>query len=73
MRERTDKSHPNALTTANSVMNTIRHPLHKEKLLAFIYNFGFRPGHPIRLPPTQHNGGHNGRIHDRTQLTSMVL
>uniref|UniRef100_A0AC34QA70 mRNA guanylyltransferase n=1 Tax=Panagrolaimus sp. JU765 TaxID=591449 RepID=A0AC34QA70_9BILA len=73
MRERTDKSHPNAMKTAISVMNTIKRPLSKEKLFSFIYNFGFRPGHPKRLPPPPPNGHHNGRFQDRTQLTSMVL
>uniref|UniRef100_A0A0N5BNW6 mRNA-capping enzyme n=1 Tax=Strongyloides papillosus TaxID=174720 RepID=A0A0N5BNW6_STREA len=36
MRERTDKSHPNALKTALSVLNTIRYPITRELLIRSI-------------------------------------
>uniref|UniRef100_A0A914I8X6 mRNA guanylyltransferase n=1 Tax=Globodera rostochiensis TaxID=31243 RepID=A0A914I8X6_GLORO len=36
MRERTDKSHPNALSTAESVWSTIQNPINKNDLLYFI-------------------------------------
>uniref|UniRef100_A0A7E4ZVT1 mRNA-capping enzyme n=1 Tax=Panagrellus redivivus TaxID=6233 RepID=A0A7E4ZVT1_PANRE len=51
MRERTDKSHPNAFATAKSVVNTIRNPLPKDYLCQYIAHYGYRDGHPIRAPP----------------------
>lgn len=36
MRVRTDKSYPNSYATAVAVWETIRNPLHKEKLIDFI-------------------------------------
>ena len=64
MRERTDKSHPNAYSTAKSVMETIKNPLTEQQLLDFIAHNPYREGHenhheqaPARqynsLPPTQ--------------------
>jgi len=39
MRERTDKSHPNALSTAESVLNTIKYPINRDDILNFIHSF----------------------------------
>ncbi|KAH7730826.1 mRNA capping enzyme domain-containing protein [Aphelenchoides avenae] len=36
MRERTDKSFPNALSTAQSVANCIRYPIHRDGLIDFV-------------------------------------
>ncbi|KAL3093071.1 hypothetical protein niasHT_022521 [Heterodera trifolii] len=41
MRERTDKSHPNACSTAESVWNTIQNPINKNDLLNFISQYGY--------------------------------
>jgi len=41
VRERTDKSHPNAFHTAESVCRTIRFPVTKDYLLHFIANHGY--------------------------------
>jgi len=41
MRERTDKSHPNAFATAKSVLQTIQFPIVKDELLRFIHERGF--------------------------------
>lgn len=42
MRERTDKSYPNALSTANSVFFSIQYPIHIEYLLDFIKKSSIR-------------------------------
>uniref|UniRef100_A0A1I8C0L7 mRNA-capping enzyme n=1 Tax=Meloidogyne hapla TaxID=6305 RepID=A0A1I8C0L7_MELHA len=39
MRERTDKSHPNAYLTAKSVLNTIKYPINRNDILNFIHSF----------------------------------
>jgi len=71
MRERTDKSHPNALSTAISVCETIKNPLSQNVLLDFINRYGYQEGKPIRLPPAPPS---NGRQHNNNpQLSSMVL
>lgn len=57
MRERTDKSHPNALSTAISVCETIKNPVSQTTLLDFVNRFGYQEGKPIRLPPAQPNNG----------------
>lgn len=46
MRERTDKSFPNAYTTAVNVVNSIKNPVTREYLLDFITKYRFRPGPP---------------------------
>lgn len=45
MRERTDKSFPNSLTTANGVCKSIRNPITRDYLLVWIhkYRFGVHP------------------------------
>ncbi|KAI1716071.1 mRNA capping enzyme, catalytic domain-containing protein [Ditylenchus destructor] len=53
MRERTDKSFPNAYTTAKSVCNTIRYPITKEILLHYIAQFGRKMDGPQKHPPVQ--------------------
>jgi len=42
MRVRTDKSYPNSYETANSVWETIKHPLTQDQLLSFIDQRGYR-------------------------------
>lgn len=52
MRERTDKSFPNAERTAEAVLESIKQPVTAEMLLQFIENHGFKePMPPPRLPP----------------------
>ncbi|KAL1448452.1 hypothetical protein MTO96_044062, partial [Rhipicephalus appendiculatus] len=53
LRERTDKSFPNSYTTADGVMESIRHPVDKDYLLHFIHQFGFRkkPSDSELMPP----------------------
>ena len=41
VRERTDKNHPNAKSTADSVFQTIQHPVTREGLLKFIAEYGY--------------------------------
>ncbi|CEF63181.1 mRNA-capping enzyme [Strongyloides ratti] len=43
MRERTDKSHPNGLRTAMSVLNTIKYPVTRELLIRSIISRTYRP------------------------------
>ncbi|XP_055909228.1 mRNA-capping enzyme [Eupeodes corollae] len=50
LRERTDKTHPNSYTTANSVMKSIRNPVTKEILLSFIEEHRYRKDNE-RMPP----------------------
>lgn len=42
MRERTDKSHPNAYTTAANVCESIRYPITRDYLLDYISKYRFR-------------------------------
>lgn len=52
MRERTDKSFPNALSTAEAVCSTIRNPVTEEILLDFIqHKVKRRPDHELMPPP----------------------
>ncbi|XP_053950889.1 mRNA-capping enzyme isoform X1 [Anastrepha ludens] len=62
MRERTDKLLPNSYNTAESVLESIRHPITKSILLGFIENYRFRdhnnvmpPPQQRHLPPNQHH------------------
>lgn len=45
MRERTDKSYPNAFTTATNVVNSIRNPVTRDFLINYIAKHRFRPDH----------------------------
>lgn len=53
LRERTDKSFPNAYSTAQGVMESIRNPVDKEGLLRYIHDHGWRPKPTDRelMPP----------------------
>ncbi|CAD5224961.1 unnamed protein product [Bursaphelenchus okinawaensis] len=53
-RERTDKSFPNAYTTAASVWNCVKYPVTKEYLLEYIRRYC----RPQRPPPPQPQNGH---------------
>lgn len=50
MRERTDKSFPNSLNTANAVLGSIQNPVTKEFLLNFIHNYGFVDDSDFKTP-----------------------
>jgi mRNA-capping enzyme len=57
MRERTDKSHPNAWSTAKSVMETIRNPLTEHYLIDYIQHNNYvegaeRPQYQQPQPPS---------------------
>ncbi|XP_017487302.1 PREDICTED: mRNA-capping enzyme isoform X1 [Rhagoletis zephyria] len=54
MRERTDKLLPNSFNTAQSVCESIRHPITKSILLDFIANYGFRDDNDMMPPPQRH-------------------
>jgi hypothetical protein len=53
MRERTDKSRPNALATAEAVCNSILYPISQETLIQFIENHAKRSA-PRKRP--HHDG-----------------
>ncbi|XP_071450546.1 mRNA-capping enzyme [Hetaerina americana] len=51
MRERTDKSFPNSLRTAQAVWNSILDPVTSERLLEFIHRHRWRHKDPDLMPP----------------------
>lgn len=53
MRERTDKSFPNAYSTAKAVCDSIKEPVTKEKLLHFIDKYRFDDDMEIMPPPNR--------------------
>lgn len=64
LRERTDKTHPNSFTTANSVIESIRNPVTKEILLNFIEENRYR--HDIeRMPPPPPAAAASADFHSR--------
>ncbi|XP_067933947.1 mRNA-capping enzyme-like [Watersipora subatra] len=57
MRERTDKSFPNAYTTAIAVVESIKNPVTEESLLKFIHSYAWRPqpkSSSMGPPPVKH-------------------
>ncbi len=56
MRERTDKSRPNALATAEAVCNSILHPISQEMLIQFIENHAKRT---VTQKRPHHDGDHD--------------
>lgn len=61
-RERTDKSFPNAFTTAVSVMNTIKYPVDKARLLDYLARHCYRMLPVGNAPPP---GGATDQNHRR--------
>lgn len=51
MRERTDKSFPNSVNTADSVCKSIKNPVTKERLLDFIKRYRFVQDDAELMPP----------------------
>ncbi|GMR59708.1 hypothetical protein PMAYCL1PPCAC_29903, partial [Pristionchus mayeri] len=65
MRERTDKSLPNSLKTAQAVVNSMKYPIEKETLISFIDKKRYDgPPQKMKMPenggaqPQTHVGGH---------------
>ncbi|KAK6023452.1 mRNA capping enzyme, catalytic domain protein [Ostertagia ostertagi] len=50
MRERTDKSLPNSLKTAQAVFNSMMHPIDKNMLIDFVAKYGYKRK-PSRIEP----------------------
>ncbi|XP_053205509.1 mRNA-capping enzyme-like [Panonychus citri] len=68
MRIRTDKSFPNAYETANSVMETIRNPISKDRLLDFIERIPLFNNHHHHQQQQHHHQQHqNHNQHNRQQ------
>ncbi|GMS81928.1 hypothetical protein PENTCL1PPCAC_4103, partial [Pristionchus entomophagus] len=65
MRERTDKSLPNSLKTAQAVVNSMKYPIDKEALISFIHQKAYR-GPPQKMKaPDQNGGGGQGKQEGR--------